>query len=101
MQNLGSNVFVAVGPLVQMIRRRHAKVPDGDVPYLRDSVLRKAKWGLGVGFKFVVAPACRVGTGFIQKSRREGVIPDNRKGVVGLRVMEDLIRQSAVKEAQI
>ena len=47
--------------------------------------------------KLVVAPARRVGAGFVQEARRKGVVPDERESVVNLRVSEGLITQSAVK----
>ena len=60
-------------------------------------VLGQAERGLRVALNFVVAPARRVGAGFVQEGRRKSVVPDDREGIVDLRVIEELITQSAVK----
>ncbi len=60
-------------------------------------VLGQAERGLRVALNLVVAPARRVGAGFVQEARRKGVVPDDRESVVNLRVIEELITQSAVK----
>ena len=53
--------------------------------------------GLRVALNLVVAPARRVGAGLVQEARRKGVVPDDRESVVSLRVIEELITQSAPK----
>ena len=104
-QNFGGNVLVAVGPLVQMARRRHAKLPQTNAANLprsagcvggKQAALGQPEGSLRVGSEFVIAPARSVGASFVQEGRREGMVPDDRKGIVDLRVVEELITQAAV-----
>ncbi len=100
MQNLGCNVFVAVGPLVQMAGRTHAEAAQAHPSELQNAVLGQAERRLRIARKFVVAPPCGVGTGFVQKARREDMVPDDREGIVDLGVIEEVITVSAVVVGQ-
>src|ERR1700739_1408055 len=95
-EDLGGNVLVAVGPLIQVAGRAHANGADVDASDLGDKILRQAKWSLGIGGQFVPAPARRVDTSFVQEGGREGVVPDQREGIVHLRVMIYVIAIGAV-----
>jgi len=79
-----------------MARGAYAQAADVDAPDLADIFLGQAKGGLRIAAKFVVTPPGGIGAGFIQEGRREGVIPDNREGIVNLRVIEEVIAQTAV-----
>ncbi len=61
-----------------------------------DKILGQAKGSLRIAGQFVVTPSGGVGAGFVQEGRREGVVPDDRERFVDLRVIEEVIAQSAV-----
>ncbi len=46
---------------------------------------------LRIGGNFIPAPSGRIHASFVEEGRREGVVPDSRKRLVDLRVMEEVV----------
>jgi hypothetical protein len=73
-QHLGGDILVTVGPLVEVAGVTWTQAADGDAPAFGDKILRQPKGSLRIAGQFVVTISSSIGTGFIEESRREGVI---------------------------
>src|ERR1700733_5041675 len=91
--DLSKNVVVGVGPLIEIAWPRSAEVLRGcrsrscRITDRVDGIFRQTKRFLRIGAQFVPAPAGRVDPRLIQQCGRKGVIPDERKRVVRLRMV--------------
>src|SRR5208282_4553150 len=56
-----------------------------------DAIGRKANRRLRIGANFIPAPSGGIHAKFVEQSRREGVVPDRRKRIIDLRVMEEVV----------
>ncbi len=95
LQNLGGDVLVPIGPLIQMPRGTHAHTAHSDISNLVDIAVRQSEWRLGIAGELIVTPAGCVGTRFVEEGWREDVIPDDGKRIVDLRVIEELVAEAA------
>jgi hypothetical protein len=101
-QDLGEDVVVVIGPLVQISRSGGAEVlkvrrakgtgrsSARTIVDVADVVLRQAEWFLRIGGDFIPTPARCVGARLVEQSGREGVVPDERERIVDLRMVPEV-----------
>ena len=94
--DLGSHIFIAVGPLIQ----NAADIgPEGlriDAADLSNAVGGKSNRRLRVVRDFIPAPPSGIGAKLVEEGRREGVVPDDGERIVDLTMMEDVVGTVAV-----
>ena len=93
--NLGGHVLDAVRPLIQDaadIRSKgfYVRVA-AEAANLKNGVRRKSNRRLRVGRNLVPVPSGGIRAGFVEETRRDGVVPDCGECLIDLRVMEEVV----------
>src|ERR1051325_2770784 len=99
-EDFGRDVLIRVGPLIQnaadtwaecfdLVASGRTKAAD-----LINRVGRQSDWRLRIGSYFIPMPSRGINASFIQKTGRDGAIPDRRKCLIDLVVMEEIVLAS-------
>ncbi len=95
--NLGGHILVGVSPLVQNVGEAGPKSIHRNAAGWKNSVRGKSDRSLRVGGDFIPVPVCTIYANLVQECGREGVVPDRRKRLIDLVMVEDVVATVAVE----